>query len=560
MKFYFMGIGGVAMGNAALLARQMGHTVLGSDGPLYPPMSTALAGLQIFEGYSAERLSQLINDNQVDAVIIGNSVGRGHVEVEWFWQHKPCAFYSLPEFLKEFVLKNRPVIAACGTHGKTTTTTLTAYLLEKNNAHPGWLIGGVPQDLTSGANIGGDNSSSKNSLLLNNEGFQPSPRSLHGSSDDDWVNSRTRETSAPDAPRSGGLPKGVQPPLEEKENKSINKISNPFVIEGDEYDSAFFDKRAKFISYQPTIAILNNLEPDHLDIYRDIDDLKRTFNHLLRTIPGNGLIIANADDPNLRSILPVSWVPVLWVSAQNDPIADLHILNFKENPSGSSFDLCFKGNFWSKISWSLPGLFNARNAAMAALAAGWALSPKIPTALNLDVLKDFIGVKRRQELRFSSPTLTVIEDFAHHPTAVDVTLRSLRARFPAHRIIACLEPRSGTTRTNAHQEAFVPALALADEVILAPVHNGDKMSPSTRLDTARLATDIIALGRTAHATTSCNDIPNILQKIIDEKIKENSFSEPKNKTSPCLIVFFSNGTFQGAMDHFLNSLSTVTVS
>lgn len=484
MNLYFMGIGGVAMGNAALLAQQMGHTVLGSDGPLYPPMSTALQGLQIFLGYDAARLKKLIAEKKIDAVIIGNSIGRGNAEVEYIWSERPCEIFSLPEFLQKFALRGRPVIAACGTHGKTTTTTLTAYLLQKNNSNPGWLIGGVPHDLPSGAHAGGQ--------------------------------------------------------------------GTPFVIEGDEYDSAFFDKRAKFISYQPTIAILNNLEPDHLDIYRDIDDLKRAFNHLTRTIPAHGLIIANADDENLRALPPVSWVKTLWVSAEDHPFAHLHIRNFSESPSGSSFQLYLHGQLWQTISWSLPGLFNARNAAMACAAAAAALvSPaELLTvgarSLNFSSLSSFHGVKRRQEVRHTSDALVVVEDFAHHPTAVAVTLTSLRARYPGRRWIACLEPRSNTTRTNAHQATFPAAMALADVSIFGPVHGADKLPPDKRLDTARLARDIAALGRTSHFTASCADIPPLLNELtaVDQ---------------PTGIVFFSNGSFEGAMDAYLNSLKATAL-
>ena len=492
MNLYFMGIGGVAMGNAALLARQLGHRVFGTDGPLYPPMSTALADLEITLGYDATRLSKLISSQKIDAVIIGNNLGRGNAEVEYMWSHRPCEILSLPEFLQKFVLRNRLTVAACGTHGKTTTTTLTAYLLEKNNAHPGWLIGGVPHDLPSGANAGDK--------------------------------------------------------------------SSPFIIEGDEYDSAFFDKRAKFISYQPTIAILNNLEPDHLDIYRDIDDLKRAFNHLQRTVPAHGLIIANADDANLRSMPPVSWVTTLWVSAEDHPFAQLHIKNYQESPTGASFDLYFHGQLWQNISWPLGGLFNARNAAMASLAAAATLHLSQSllsgsqrdaslwrdfkgSALKVD-LSSFHGVKRRQELRHTSPSLVVIEDFAHHPTAVALTLTSLRARFPGRRWVACLEPRSNTTRTNAHQSTFPAAMALADISIFGPVHGADKMPADKRLDTSRLARDIAALGKVSHFTSSCNDIPALLESITADG-------------QPTGIVFFSNGTFEGVMDTYLASLSAV---
>ena len=498
MRLYFLGIGGVAMGNAALLMKQMGHEVLGSDGPLYPPMSDALKGLEIYNGYSAERLAKLTAEGKVDAIVIGNSIGRGNVELEWFWNNKPFPYYSLTQLLHDKILSKRKTIAVCGTHGKTTTTTLTAFLLQKysenlknkiENNEPGWLIGGVPQDLKNGANIGDEKA--------------------------------------------------------------------PFIIEGDEYDSAFFDKRAKFISYTPTVAVLNNLELDHIDIYRDIDDLKRSFNHMLRTVPGNGLIIANYDDENLRSILPVSWAPVLWVSTdennkeKNNSQAELLIKNYHENSQGSSFDLFYKGVFWHHVTWKIGGIFNARNAAMAAIAAAWTTMPQSITQFDLSALKDFIGVKRRQEMHYHTKKLVVVEDFAHHPTAVRETLISLRNKFPGRRWIACLEPRSATSRTNAHQNTFPAALAHADVALMCPVHNAEKLAPEKRLNTPKVVEDIISLGKSAYALTSCSQIPLLLQELIQKEISSGH---------SCGVVFFSNGSFEGAMKNYLDSLSSTNSS
>lgn len=472
-----MGIGGLMMGNVALMARQMGDSVIGSDTILYPPMEKALNenDCRILKSYMAENLQ----NNSPDAVVIGNAIGRGNPELEWFWDKKPFKFYSLPEFVRERVLEGRKTIAVCGTHGKTTTTTLAAYLLKHNGVNPGWLIGGVPQDLSSGAEVGG-----------------------HGT---------------------------------------------PFVIEGDEYDSAFFDKRAKFISYRPTVAVLNNLEVDHLDIYRDLEDIKRSFNHLLRVIPSEGIVIANRDDANICSLLPVKWVNTLWVSASADSQnsqnqADLVIKNFKETPEGSSFELVWRGKLWGRVKWGLGGMFNARNAAMAALAAGWAFNPQDPTALKLESLNSYVGVKRRQEIKHNTCKLVVVEDFAHHPTAVALTLQSLRTRFPGRRWVACLEPRSGTSRTNAHQSTFPVALANADISVLAPVHNGDKLPAEKRLDTVRLAEELRAQGKEAYALKSCDEIPMLVNKLAS------------SGTTAMGVVFFSNGNFEGALAEYLEGL------
>jgi UDP-N-acetylmuramate: L-alanyl-gamma-D-glutamyl-meso-diaminopimelate ligase len=461
-----MAIGGTAMGNAAILAKQIGETVLGVDGKIYSPMKEALEGLGIYEGYSAQRLEKL----SPDCVVIGNAVGRGNPEVEWFWRDKPFKFYSMPEYLYERVLKDRRTIAVCGTHGKTTTTALTAYLLKNNAAPVGWLVGGIPNpdDLPCGAFAG--------------------PK--------------------------GGL----------------------FVIEGDEYDSAFFDKRAKFTLYRPTVAVLNNLEIDHTDIYRDIDDLKRAFSYMLRTIPSNGMIIANADDANLREIAKVGWVPTLWVSA-TDPKADLYIKDFADSENGSCFELVWRGKSWGKVSWGLNGLFNARNAAQAALAAGWSMYGDDPTKLSLAPLANFAGVKRRQQIRFKSDTLLAVEDFGHHPTAIALTLQSLRARFPHHRWVACMEPRSATSRSNTHQQTLPAALAQADWSLVLPVYHADALG-NKALNTTQLVADIIALGKSARVLSSCDELPTALADIISQA----------TTSAPIGIAFFTNGTMEGALD------------
>ncbi len=468
-----MGIGGVAMGNAALLAKQQGDVVLGTDGPIYSPMKEALAGLEIYTGYDAARLEQL----RPEAIVIGNTIGRGNVELEWYLANRPCRAYTMPEFLYERVLKNRRTIAVCGTHGKTTTTALCAYLLEKAGKSPGWFIGGVPQDLEGGAHVG-----------------------------------------AADA---------------------------PFVIEGDEYNSCYCDARAKFVSYRPTVALLNNIEPDHLDIYRDIDDIKRAFFQLLKVVPGTGVIIANYDDANVRSLLPVKWAPVIWVSAEGAPEAQLQIKNYHETETSADFELFYEGALWTKVSWGLCGLFNARNAAMAALAAAWSADAHNITTFNLGALENFVGVKRRQQVRFKSQKLVVVEDFAHHPTAVASTLESLKKRFPSRHWIACLEPRSGTARSNAHQQTFPPALAKADEVLLAPVYAAEKLAPEKRLNLEKLSADIEALGVKVTRAKSCDELPALLEKMTAASSKNAG------------VVFFSSGSFEGAMDAYLAKLGPV---
>ena len=234
MRIYFMGICGTAMGNAALLVKEQGHEVLGCDAAVYPPMSDVLAdaGIEVLDGFDAARLAGL----EPDQVVVGNAMSRGNPEVEWLLDQSEITFISLPELFHDTVLPKRCPVVITGTHGKTTTSTITAYLLERSGAKPGWLIGGVPHDLPGGAKLG--------------------------------------------------------------EGKA-------FVIEGDEYDSAFFDKRSKFIHYRPQIAILNNLEFDHADIFRDLEDVQRSFRHFLRVIPASGYALVNGDDPNILSLIHI---------------------------------------------------------------------------------------------------------------------------------------------------------------------------------------------------------------------------------------------------------------
>ncbi|MEI6860846.1 MAG: Mur ligase family protein, partial [Verrucomicrobiota bacterium] len=427
MRIYFMGICGTAMGNAALLARAAGHEVLGADSGVYPPMSTVLAaaGITLHEGYDPVRLAQL----SPGLVVIGNALSRGNPEIEWLLDTRALPFTSLPALLHDFVLKGRRNLVIAGTHGKTTTTALTAFLLRAAGGDPGFLIGGVPQDPPVGAQLG--------------------------------------------------------------------TPGDPFVIEGDEYDSAFFDKRSKFIHYAPHIAVLNNLEFDHADIFRDLADVQRTFTHLTRIVPRTGWIVLNGDDDNLRALGPLPWTRIVRVGTGEGN--DTRIVDFVEAAAGASFKLLWRGALWAEVKWTQPGLFNARNAAMAATAAGLALDEKNPTTLRLNALAEFRSVKRRQEILLATPALTVIEDFGHHPTALAETLRSFRARFPGATLTAVFEPRSNTARTQALQAGFLGALALADEVYLGAVSRADKLAEGGRFDAPAVARSLSAQGVVAEA-------------------------------------------------------------
>lgn len=458
------------MGNVALLLRSMGHEVMGVDKDVYPPMSDVLrnAGIEIYEGYDAQRLEALAPD----MVVVGNVVSRGNPELEWLLNTRKLHYCSLPELLKKEVLADRFNIVVSGTHGKTTTTSLAAYLLKELGKNPGYLIGGVPRDLPSGACIGA--------------------------------------------------------------------LSSPFVIEGDEYDSAFFDKRSKFIHYLPSILIINNLEFDHGDIFRDLQDIQRSFSHLLRIVPKNGYVLVNGDDRHVEELFPVSWTTVLRVGV--GPLNDLRIVDFDEGVEGSTFSLVWKGLEWGRISWQLPGLFNARNAAMAALAVGLALNPLDPTQVPLSGLTHFKGVKRRQEILYEDAEIIVIEDFAHHPTALKETLRSLRKRYEGYIINACFEPRSNTACRKFHQETFADALSGADRLFLGPVFRGELYSDGDRLDTVQVANKLRISGVDASAYPS-NEL--ILK---DLELRINRLGE-KN-----LVCFFSNGSFDGITRRFVDNV------
>jgi UDP-N-acetylmuramate: L-alanyl-gamma-D-glutamyl-meso-diaminopimelate ligase len=464
MKIYFMGICGTAMGNAALLARAAGHEVLGADSGVYPPMSTVLAeaGIALSEGYDPERLQKLAPD----LVVIGNAMSRGNPEVEWLLDTRALPFISLPAMLYDSVLRKRKNIVIAGTHGKTTTTALTAFLLRENGRDPGFLIGGVPFDPPVGNHLGA--------------------------------------------------------------------ATDPFVIEGDEYDSAFFDKRSKFIHYAPHIAVLNNLEFDHADIFRDLADVQRTFGHFTRIVPRNGWVVMNGDDENLRALGTLAWTRVIKVGTSESN--DVRIAGFTEDAAGAAFTLLWKGKVWSDVHWASPGLYNARNAAMAATAAALALYPENPTQFSIDALADFRGVKRRQEKLADVAGLTVIEDFGHHPTALAETLQSFRARYKGASLTAVFEPRSNTARTKTLQAGFARALAQADEVYLGVVNRADKLAATERFDAEAVAQQLEAQGIDAHAP---ENNASLLEALVRATLPVN----PRAKAR--VVVFFTNGSFDG---------------
>jgi UDP-N-acetylmuramate: L-alanyl-gamma-D-glutamyl-meso-diaminopimelate ligase len=385
MYIYILGIGGTFMGGVAVLARALGHRVAGSDAKVYPPMSTQLEaeGITLREGYDPVHL-----DPAPDLVIIGNALSRGNPAVEHVLD-RGIPYASGAQWVAENVLQGRWVLAVAGTHGKTTTTSMLAWILEYANLKPGFLIGGVPENFGVSARLG-------------DEPF--------------------------------------------------------FVIEADEYDTAFFDKRSKFVHYRPRTAILNNLEFDHADIFPDIAAVRRQFHHLVRTVPGSGLLVTNGADAQLVETLTMGC----WSRVENFGVDDgWHAESLL--PDGSRFRVLFQDKEQGMVEWDLIGKHNVLNA-LAALAA--ARHAGVPVKTGCAALKEFRNVKRRMEVRGTVRGVTVYDDFAHHPTAIHTTLDALRARVGGKRIVAVLEARSNTMRMGVHRAELGPALAGADQVIL----------------------------------------------------------------------------------------------
>ncbi len=374
------------MGGVALLARAAGHEVSGSDANVYPPMSTQLEanGITLMQGYEAAHL-----DPAPDCVVVGNVMTRGNPAVEYMLE-RGLPYTSGPQWLSEQVLGGRWVLGVAGTHGKTTTSSMLAWILEDAGLNPGFLIGGVPENFGVSARLG-------------------------------------------DMPF--------------------------FVVEADEYDTAFFDKRSKFVHYRPRTLILNNLEYDHADIFPDLDAIQRQFHHLVRTVPGGGLIVSHGGDANLDAVLDMGcWTPVERFSGPGGAWQAAH-----GNPDGSRFTVMLNGREQGTVNWPLLGNHNVDNA-LAAIAA--ARHAGVPPAQAVDALSRFEGVKRRMQLRADIGGIRVYDDFAHHPTAIRTTLAGLRAQVGGARIIAILEPRSNTMRLGVHRDQLAGSLADADRVLL----------------------------------------------------------------------------------------------
>ncbi len=402
------------MASTAAALQEKGLEVTGSDQNVYPPMSTFLAdrGIAVMSGYAEKNLA-----HKPDLVVIGNAISRGNPEAEHVLDHK-LPYCSLPELLKHFFIRGKRSLVVAGTHGKTTTTSLLAWVFEHNGLNPSFLIGGIPNNLGQGAR------------------FTDSP----------W-----------------------------------------FIIEGDEYDTAFFDKRSKFIHYLPEVAIINNLEFDHADIFPDLAAVQTSFKHFIRLVPRNGLLLGNGDDRNLAPLLEVTHCPVKRFGLGETNAVQAFNLRF--GPTATEFEI---PSF--KFHLNLVGELNVRNAlAVVACAKHCGLkNHQIQSAFDT-----FTGIRRRMEVRGIAGGVSVIDDFGHHPTAIRETLRALRIRYPHQKLWAIFEPRTNTTRRNVFQAELAAAFADADAVVVAQVARLELLAPQERLDPQKLIQDLVGAGKSA---------------------------------------------------------------
>jgi len=451
MNLHILGICGTFMGGVAALARELGHRVSGSDANVYPPMSTQLEalGIALTQGYAPERIPA-----DAEQIVIGNALSRGNASVEAVLD-AGRAYTSGAQWLAEHVLPGRRTLAVAGTHGKTTTGSLLAFVLDHAGRDPGFLIGGVP------------------------ENFGVSAR---------------------------------------------NGSGNEFVVEADEYDTAFFDKRSKFVHYRPWLAILNNLEFDHADIFPDVAAIQRQFHHLVRIVPGNGRLIVNADDAHLAQVLAMGcWTPVETFGERADADWRARL----DAADGSVFTVLHRGAAVGQANWSLLGRHNVMNA-LAAIAAAHAVG--VPIADAIAALGEFRSVKRRLEVLGSANGITVYDDFAHHPTAIATTLAGLRARVGAARIVVAMEPRSNSMRLGAHAAQLAPSLTDADAVVF--LHRPDLSWDASAV--------IAALRGSACAAPDADALLVELHALV----------QPGDH-----VVFMSNGGFDGAPRRFLAGLA-----
>ena len=458
-KFHFLGICGTAMASVAAALQDRGFKVTGSDENVYPPMSNFLQekGITAKEGYHPENIPA-----DADVVVIGNAMKRGNPEVEAVLNRK-LFYLSLPEVLKNYFLRGKHNLVVTGTHGKTTTTSLLTWIMEKAGRNPGYLIGGIPKNLGQGAHL---------------------------------------------------------------------NDSKYFVIEGDEYDSAFFDKRSKFVHYLPELVIVNNVEFDHADIFKDLDEIKLSFRRLLNIVPQNGMVLVNGDDHNCVEVAKDCLAQMVEVGFSKNCAQRIRDVTY--SPEGSQFKL---GDDVYEIP--LVGEFNVRNAAMAASAARFY---DVPKAKIDNALRSFSGIARRQEVRGEARGVKVIDDFGHHPTAIAQTLQALRQRYQSQRIWAIFEPRSNTTRRAVFQKELPEALKVADGVFIAQVARLEQIPEAERLNPEKVVKEISEDGRPAFYEKNADAIIDRIMPLL---------------TPEDVVVVFSNGGFDNIHEKLLARLKNI---
>ena len=454
--FHFIGICGTAMGSVAAALQNRGYTITGSDQNVYPPMSDFLIknNINVSVGHDENNIP-----DKVDLVVIGNAMSRGNVEVESVLNRK-IPYTSLPELIKRYFLQGKRNIVITGTHGKTTTSSIIAHLLNDNGLNPNLMIGGIPLDIGEGGRF---------------------------------------------------------------------TESEFFVIEGDEYDTAFFDKRSKFVHYMPEIVVVNNIEFDHADIFNNIEEIKLSFKRMLNIVPENGIVFVNGDDNDAVEVTENCRAPVIKVGANDN--CDFKIENLNLESFNSSFSI--KDN-----SYQLPmdGEFNVRNAAMAIAVTDFL---NIDQQNIIESVSKFSGIARRQELRGEEKNVKVIDDFGHHPTAIAATIGALKQRYPDSKIWAIFEPRSNTSRRNLLQSELEDSLSQADGVIISEVPNPEKVPDGELLDVESVIENLSSRGKEAFIGLSPDDIVNKLIPLT---------------SSGDTIVVLSNGGFGGIHEKLLEAL------
>ncbi|HYR75212.1 MAG TPA: UDP-N-acetylmuramate:L-alanyl-gamma-D-glutamyl-meso-diaminopimelate ligase [Pyrinomonadaceae bacterium] len=466
MHYHLIGICGTAMASLAAMLQARGHQVTGSDENVYPPMSTMLAslGINVVQGYVTDNLSPA-----PDCVVVGNAIPRGNPEVEETLNRR-LLYRSLPEVLKEEFIRGRRSLVVAGTHGKTTTTSLAAWVMDQGGLSPSFLVGGLVQNFGASARV---------------------------------------------------------------------TDSNYFIIEGDEYDTAYFDKGPKFMHYLPELAIVGNIEFDHADIYKDIDAVKLAFRRLMNTVPGNGRLIAGWDSPLVREVIASMGQRLFTQVETFGTCEDARWQARDIDCSGgmTRFRVLREGKEWSEFQTPLIGEFNVRNCLSVIIAAdAWGIERQV----IIDAMPTFKSVRRRCEVRGEVNGVIVIDDFAHHPTAVRETLSALRTRYAGQRLVAVFEPRSWSSRLAVFQQEYAKAFAPADYVIVAGVFDTRKATEKGDvLDTAKLIEDIAAQSKPAFAIS---DVDEIVRRLVSEL------------RSGDVVAIMSNGGFGGIHEKLLGAL------